>query len=200
MGMRMIDMIAGLAGLLSLYGCVGDRDRCDLLKTWVVGDELHIVGTLNRHAHREIAEQIEAHPEVRVLVLDNIDGTLNAVATLETASFVHARGLDTHLPAHGFIESGGVDLFCGGNKRTAVPGGHVGVHSWWSSDGTTGATLPKTDEAHAEQFAFFDKIGCPSSFYNYTLNAAPGNGMYVMKRQELLKEGVVTKFVKRLEK
>ena len=176
-------------------GCVGDRDACDLLKTWIDGDALHISGMLNRSAHFEIVEILDENPQVRLLVLENIPGTLNAAATLQTAALIHERGLDTHLPASGFIESGGVDLFCGGKQRTAVKGSHVGVHSWWGDSGD-GADLPKTHPEHQEQRRSFRNIGCPLSFYTYTLHAAPGHGMYIMTGRDLLEQGVVTKFVK----
>ena len=110
---------------------------------------------------------------------------------------IYERGLDTHLPATGFIESGGVDLYCAGRERTAIPGAHVGVHSWWSGGNPDGVDLPKTHEDHVTQLHYFAQIGCPVSFYEYTLNAAPGTGMYIMNQSDLLEEGVVTEFVKR---
>jgi len=175
---------------------VGDRDECDLLKTWVKGDALHIVGMLNNHAYFEITQQLEDNPNVRLLVLENIPGTINADSTLDIAGYIHERGLNTHLPADGFIESGGVDLFCGGVERTIVSGGHVGVHSWWYNSGTNGADLSKKHPGHRSQREGFADIGCPPSFYEYTLNAAPGSDMYIMSKEDLLREGVVTRFVK----
>ena len=193
-------LIAGLSSLSLLLGCNGDQDRCDRVKTWVEGEELHIVGLLNEHAHYEIIQQLNVHPEVNTLVLDNIEGTINAVGTLRTAALVHKRGLNTHVPKDGFIESGGVDLFCGGKERTAVLGAHIGVHSWWTNDGVNGADLPLNHDEHRAQRAYFDDIGCPASFYEYTLNAADGSSMYVMKKEDLIKEGVVTRFVKAVPK
>lgn len=190
--------LSGCVGAVACLACESSPNTCDLLKTWVDGDRLYVVGTLNTHAHTEISDMIGAHPELRTIVLQNVPGTTNVDATLMTAALIHAKGLNTHVPKGGLIASGGVDLFCGGRERTVEPGVWIGVHSWSSGEGVTGDSLEKSDAEHASQVTAFESLGCPVSFYWYTVNAAPADGMYYMTREDLAVERVVTKFVKYL--
>lgn len=188
-------VVIGTGGVL-LSCCLSLENQLDTTISSVVGDTLYLSGTMNSRTFDEIADVISENPQLTRVEIGEIDGSIDDNVTLETGLLIHESGLDTHLTTDSFIESGGVDIFCAGHKRTAERGAHVGVHAWAYNDGRkSGFALDREDEDHAPYLAYFETVGCPVSFYWYTLKAAPAESMYVMSEDELLKEGVVTAFV-----
>ncbi|MEL6415781.1 MAG: alpha/beta hydrolase [Pseudomonadota bacterium] len=172
--------------------CTSSEYSQDITDTFVEGDRLYISGTLNALTYDEIEQQIAAHPELKTVVLEDIDGSIDDDVNLETGLLIHEAGLDTFVPADGQIESGAVDLFCAGRNRIAERGAKIGVHSWAAEDGLEGGDLPEDDPEHQPYIAYFETIACPVSFYWYTLEAAPADGMHYMSEDELLTHSVAT--------
>ena len=136
---------------------------------------------------------LAANPQLARVEIGHIDGSVDDDAALAAGLLIHRAGLDTHLRADSVVESGGVDLFCAGRRRTAEPGAHVGVHAWAYNDRSkTGFALPADDPDHAPYLDYYAEVGCPTAFYWYTLSAAPYDGMHVMDADALRAQGVVT--------
>lgn len=176
----------------ALAGCAGNEYTQDITDTLVDGDRLYVAGTLNGKTFNEIKRQLDRHPTLRTVVLEDIDGSIDDEANLQTALLIHDAGLDTYVPADGIIESGAVDLFCAGHNRVAERGARIGVHSWADEDGLEGGEVPSSSDEHAIYLEYFDQVGCPTDFYWFTLEAAPSSGMHYMTETELLEYQVVT--------
>ncbi|MEM7329682.1 MAG: alpha/beta hydrolase [Pseudomonadota bacterium] len=184
--------IALSSALAVSVGCAGSEYNRDITDTMVDGERLFVAGTLNAKSFREIERQLHQNPQLRVVVLEDIDGSIDDDVNLQTAMLIHDAGLDTLVPADGIIESGGVDLFCAGHNRIAERGARVGVHSWADEDGLEGGDLPPDSEEHSIYLAYFAEVGCPAEFYWFSLEVAPSHGMHYMTDQELLDYGVAT--------
>jgi len=183
---------SGLAILTMLSACAGSEYRRDITDTFVEGDRLYIAGTLNARTYQEIEDQLLQHPEVNTLVLEDIDGSIDDEANLQTALLIHSAGLDTIVPADGIIESGAVDLFCAGRNRIAERGARIGVHSWADGDGVEGGKISRTSDEHQIYLDYFGAVACPVAFYWFTLEAAPADSMHYMTETELIKYQVAT--------
>lgn len=171
----------------------------DLTDTEVKGDRLYISGTLNAQTYDELKGILETNPQLKTLVLEDIDGSIDDDVNLETGLLIHNAGLNTFVPKDGLIESGAVDLFCAGKARIAERGAHFGVHAWGEETGMgntiSGHELAKDSPEHDMYLDYFREVGCPESFYWFTLQAAPAEGMHKMTEQELVEQGVVTELV-----
>lgn len=178
--------------LLTCAGCVASEYDRDITDTLVDGSRLYVSGTLNAQTFDEIQRQLERHPGLQTVVLEDIDGSIDDDANLQTAMLIHEAGLDTFVPADGIIESGAVDLFCAGRNRIAERGARIGVHSWSDEDGLEGGQVPRSSAEHDIYLDYFNAVDCPVSFYWFTLAAAPADGMHYMTEAELLEYQVAT--------
>ena len=184
--------IAACLSLLALSACASGEYNSDITDTYVEGDRLYVSGTLNALTYDEIADHLEASPDLTTIVLVDIDGSIDDEINLETGRLIHEAGVDTYVPADGRIESGAVDLFCAGRNRIAEQGALVGVHSWADEDGVEGGALPRSNQEHQMYIDYFSQVGCPISFYWFTLDAAPADGMHYMTLVELRTYEVAT--------
>ena len=181
-----------LIALAALSACAGSEYYEDITDTLVEGDRLYVSGTLNALTYDEIKRQLDRHPELRTVVLEHIDGSIDDDVNLRTSLLIHDAGLDTFVPADGIIESGAVDLFCAGHNRIAERGARIGVHSWADEDGLEGGDLSRESDEHDIYLRYFRQVDCPTEFYWFTLEAAPSGGMHYMTESELLAYQVVT--------
>jgi len=181
-----------LAFVTLLSACAGGDYRRDITDTFVDGDRLFVAGTLNAMTYGEIRRQLTEHPGLKTVILEDIDGSIDDEANLQTAMLIHNAGLDTLVPADGIIESGAVDLFCAGRNRIAERGARIGVHSWADGDGVEGGKISRTSDEHQIYLDYFEAVDCPVSFYWFTLEAAPASGIHYMTETELLDYQVAT--------
>lgn len=162
--------------LVALNGGAGDI----VLKN----GKAYINGTLGKKSHKNILAFIENNPTIKTFVLEIIPGSANDDYNVKTCLELNRRGINTELLPHSVIESGGVDLFISGNKRTISKGAKIGVHAW---RGLTkeAADYPRDHEEHKIFLDFFDEIAMDTSFYWFTIRAAPANGMHYMTEKEI---------------
>lgn len=90
----------------------------------------YINGILGKKSHRKIVEFMENNPNVKTFVLERVPGSANDEYNVKTCLEINKRGINTELLSHSVVESGGVDLFISGNKRTISKGAKIGVHAW----------------------------------------------------------------------
>lgn len=184
-------LLASAAAIFAA-ACTSSEYSQDVTDTFVEGDRLYVSGTLNALTYDEIQRQLAAHPELTTVVLEDIDGSIDDEVNLQTGLLIHQAGLDTYVPEDGQIESGAVDLFCAGRNRIAERDAKIGVHSWAAEDGLEGGDLPQADPEHQPYVTYFETVSCPVSFYWFTLEAAPADGMHYMSEDELLAHSVAT--------
>jgi len=71
---------------------------------------------------------------------------------------IRQAGLATHVPANGIIASGGVDFYLASTTHTYEAGAQFGVHSWATTDGTSGADVPSADPDHQLYLDYYAEI------------------------------------------
>lgn len=130
------------------------------------------------------------NPDVDTFVLQRMSGTQDADMNLRIARGIRARGLSTHLQSDSFIASGAVDLFLAGTQRTIDCGAKIGVHSW--STGLYDAQDAVYDDRKNRQERFLRDMGIDPSFYVFTRDAAPADGLHVLTDNEIRRFGLST--------
>jgi len=144
----------------------------------------YINGVLGKPFHKRFENFIKQNPTIKTVVFENVPGSANDEWNLKTCVLLHKNGMNTALKAYSEIASGGVDLFISGHQRTVAQGAKIGVHSW--SDGKKeGLDYPKNAEEHQLFLHFFEEIKMDTSFYWYTLKAAPANSIHWMTNEEI---------------
>ena len=160
----------------------------------VEGDKVLVNGVLGKKAHKAFLQTLKAHPNLKTLVLQEVPGSINDEWNVKTCAEVRQRRLNTYVESGSVIQSGGVDLYIAGVKRFAEKGARIGVHSW-SNGKKDGKDYPPEHEQHDIFVDYFDIINRDTSFYWFTLRAAPADGMHFMTSEELRKYQIVTDWV-----
>ena len=151
-----------------------------------------VEGTIGPESYRRVSRFLQDHPEIEVLVLLEMPGSIDDEVNLRLARQIRALGIDTYVPAEGRIASGAVDLFLAGSRRFAECGAGIGVHSWADSDGTQGGDIPRNDPAHAHYVNYYSEMGIDPDFYWFTLQAADADNIYFMSVDEIRRFGLLT--------
>lgn len=154
-----------------------------------------LIGELGTNTYVQLSTLIENNPKVDTIVIKAVNGSLNDEINMHTGNLLRNSGLNTKIPNNGYAYSGGVDLFAAGVNRQVEGNGILGVHSWCCSAGTTADKLPKDDEAHHDQVAYFTKMlgkEIGPDFYFYTIHAAPFDSVHPMTRAEMISYSILT--------
>ncbi len=141
------------------------------------GDRIVASGTIDHTTLSAFEEVIAANPNIKTLVLQNIEGSVDDDSNVVFSRVVREEGFDTIVPSDGLVASGGTDLFLAGNRRVLEPGACVGVHSW-GGGGYVAAELPEDHPEHDRYLDYFADIGVDPAFYWFTLDAAPEDEMH----------------------
>lgn len=176
----------------SLAACGAFGDNYEAATYTVEGDQAFMSGVIDGTTPERVQNLIDDHPEVKTIVMQQVDGSADDEANVEAARLVRKHDLNTYLLSDGEIASGGVDFFLAGNQRSIETGARLGVHSWAAGDGTTGADVPKDDPQHALYLDYYAEMGIPADFYWYTLSAAPAEDIHWMTADEIERYGFVT--------
>ncbi|MFL0355799.1 hypothetical protein ACI5KX_04910 [Erythrobacter sp. GH1-10] len=149
-------------------------------------------GTLVPDSGAHIDAVRRNHPDIKVLVLQNVPGSDDDNDYMDAAWKLHQDGFTTVVPADGLVASGGTDFFLAGKRRIIEPGACIGVHSW--EDGGPPAyqatDLPRDHEDHQDFLSYFEAIGISPEFYWFTITAAPAEGMHWMSPAEMNRFGM----------
>ena len=152
----------------------------------VQGTDAYMYGVLNETAPTVVSHLLVYFTEVERLVMVDVPGSEDDEFNLIAARMVRTAGLDTHIPANGWVASGGVDFFVAGVKRSIEQGAQVGVHSWGNHT-EQGADVPRNHPAHQPYIQYYQDMALtnPAGFYFFTLQAAPANNIHIMSRAEI---------------
>ena len=127
----------------------------------VNGDTLYMNGTINSKTPNQIKEIFEENPDIEMIVMEDVPGSIDDDANLEIATWISKQDIHIHLNSDSEIASGGTDFFLAGSKRTIDDGAMIGVHSW--SDGDREASeLSKDDSAHQPYIDYYIDVGFTS--------------------------------------
>jgi len=156
------------------------------------GTQAIMTGAIDGKTPTRVEELIREHPTVRTIVMQDVEGSVDDEANLVAARLIRQNGFKTHIPANGVIASGGTDFFLAGLERTIEKGAKLGVHSWATGDGETGADVPRDDPQHQLYLKYYEEMGIPSDFYWFTLQAAPADDIHWMTADELIQYQMTT--------
>lgn len=96
----------------------------------VVGDRVELVGETDAMSPSWFARVLADNPGLSRLEMIECPGTLDDRANLQLGRMIRKAGLSTHVPSHGSVRSGAVELFLAGIERSMDPGAEFAVHSW----------------------------------------------------------------------
>lgn len=158
------------------------------------GARAFVNGTVKTRSFEDFETFITAHPGVKTLVFQDMPGSSDDDTNLRIARAIRARGLHTHAEATSDVNSGAVDLYLAGVRRTAECGAIFGVHSWYDSAGYGPRDLPRDPaiEDHAMFIAYYEEMGIGEDLYWFTVDAAAPEEIYPMTPPELERYRVVT--------
>ena len=151
----------------------------------VEGETAHMNGVINASTPAAVLRLIFEHPEVRIIEMGMVPGSIDDESNLRAAGYVRSRGFTTKLNAGSRIFSGGTDFFLAGSTRIIEAGAQVGIHSWSAGSGEAGWELPENHPDHRPYLDYYESMGIPADFYWFTLTSAPPDGMHIMSEEEL---------------
>jgi len=96
----------------------------------VIGDRVELIGETDAMSPSWFARVLADNPGLSRLDMIECPGTLDDRANLQLGRMIRKAGLATHVPSHGSVRSGAVELFLAGIERSMEPGAEFAVHSW----------------------------------------------------------------------
>jgi hypothetical protein len=152
----------------------------------------YMSGVITSRLPAKVLRLLFEHPEVEVIEMQIVPGSIDDVANLRAATYIHRHGLTTRLTSTSSVASGGTDFFVGGKHRIIEKGATVGVHSWSPGGGLDGSDIPRDDPQHQMYIDFYENVGIPGDFYWFTMDAAPPERIHLMTEEEILRFGLRT--------
>ncbi|MDG1841297.1 MAG: hypothetical protein P8I93_03005 [Crocinitomicaceae bacterium] len=178
-----------LAGMLFFFSnCKrGFMDRYGPF--YVLNDSTVVMnGDMGSRINIQFNKLLEKYPNIKLIIMEECPGSRDDEKMFEAALTLHERKINTHLNANSIIESGAVDFYLAGDKRSKDAGAKIGVHAW--SDGNMAATyLPENDQEHQVYINFYKNIGLTQqeadSLYLFIINAASPENIHWMTETEI---------------
>jgi len=155
-------------------------------------DTVYMNGVIGSDTLEVMQTLLNSHPQIKTIVMQNVPGSMDDDTNLLASMEIRKRGIATHIPVDGMVASGGTDMFLAGVKRTAEAGAKLGVHSWSDDSGKVALDFPRDHQEHVKYLDYYKAIGIDTSFYWYTLEAAPAEDIHWMTAQEIAQYGVLT--------
>ncbi len=154
----------------------------------VSSDTAEMSGTVDSRSPEQFRQMLRLHPGIKYIEMIDCDGSVDEEANLMLARQIRQAGISTHVPAHGSIRSGAVELFLAGIRHTADPGAEFIVHSWMDENGLEANDYPASDPVHAEYLNYYTEMGVPAdkarAFYALT-NSVPFSEQLKLSRDDL---------------
>ena len=142
----------------------------------VDGEKAMLVGETDSQSPRWFEALLRDHPGVTLLEMVECPGTLDDRANMRLGRMIRAAGLATHVPAHGSVRSGAVELFLAGAVQTLEEGAEFAVHSWRDIDGREAADFAPDAPENRAYLDYYREMGMTGAqaraFYDFT-NSVP---------------------------
>lgn len=113
---------------------------------------------------------------LKTLELVEAPGTLDDRANLQLGRLIRAAGLQTHVPAHGSVRSGAVELVFAGIDPQIDDGAEFAVHAWMDDLGQSATDYGADAPEHRKYIGYYLDMGVDpdraNAFYAMT-NSTP---------------------------
>jgi len=156
--------------------------------TLIDSTSVEMNGTVDSYSPAAFRRMMKSHKNIRTIYMIDCDGSVDEEANLALARMIRRAGLNTHVPNHGSIRSGAVELFLAGVRHTADPQAQFVVHSWMDEDGMEANDYPPSDPVHREYLGYYAEMGVPAdkaaAFYALT-NSVPFSQQLVLSRADI---------------
>lgn len=154
----------------------------------IAPDAVEMTGTVDSYTPAAFLQMLSQFPGIKRIEMIDCDGSVDEEANLNLARMIRRAGISTHVPAHGSVRSGAVELFLAGLSRTAHHNAEFIVHSWMDEDGREANDYPANDPVHAEYLDYYAEMGVPvptaKAFYALT-NSVPFSDQLRLSRSDM---------------
>lgn len=152
-------------------------------------ERVAMVGSTDGSSPAHFDAMMRDFPGLRTLEMVEAPGTSHDIANLAVGRRIRAHGLDTHVPSHGSVRSGAVELFLAGARRTADRGAMFAVHSWLDTYGREPDDFAPDAPANRLYLDYYREMGMSESraraFYAMT-NSVPHHSARWLRADDML--------------
>lgn len=154
------------------------------------GNRAALVAETDSYSPADFQKMLRAYPGIAVLEMADCPGTVDDYANLRLGRIIRARGIATHVPDHGSVRSGAVELFLAGATRSAAPDAAFVVHSWIDENGREPDDFGPNDPVNKAYVNYYREMGLTgenaAAFYALT-NSVPHDDVLMLGRADLAK-------------
>jgi len=147
-----------------------------------------LVAETDSYSPADFNKMLRAYPGIRVLEMADCPGTVDDYANLRLGRMIRAHGIATHVPAHGSVRSGAVELFLAGASRSAASDAAFVVHSWIDEDGHEPGDFAADASVNKAYLAYYREMGLAAdkaaAFYALT-NSVPNEDVLMLGTADL---------------
>lgn len=147
------------------------------------GTRAALVAETDSYSPADFQKMLRAYPAIRVLEMADCPGTVDDFANLRLGRMIRARGIATHVPDHGSVRSGAVELFLAGASRSAAPDASFAVHSWIDEDGREPGDFAADASVNKAYVDYYHEMGLAGdkavAFYALT-NSVPNDDVLML--------------------
>jgi len=154
------------------------------------GNRAALVAETDSYSPADFQKMLRAYPGIAVLEMADCPGTVDDYANLRLGRMIRARGIATHVPDHGSVRSGAVELFLAGATRSAAADAAFVVHSWIDENGREPDDFAANDPVNKAYVNYYREMGLTgenaAAFYALT-NSVPHDDVLMLGRADLAK-------------
>lgn len=147
-----------------------------------------LVAETDSYSPDDFRRMMRAFPGIAVLEMPDCPGTVDDSANLRLGRMIRAQGLATHVPDHGSVRSGAVELFLAGRHRSAAPDASFVVHSWVDEDGRQPDDFAADASVNRAYVDYYREMGLAAdkaaAFYALT-NSVPNEDVLMLGADDL---------------
>lgn len=152
------------------------------------GTRAALVAETDSFSPADFEKMLRAHPGIRVLEMADCPGTVDDFANLRLGRIIRAKGIATHVPDHGSVRSGAVELFLAGASRSAAADAAFVVHSWIDEDGHEPDDFAADASVNKAYVSYYRDMGLAedkaAAFYALT-NSVPNEDVLMLGTADL---------------
>lgn len=147
-----------------------------------------LVAETDSYSPADFQKMLRAYPGIRVLEMPDCPGTVDDFANLRLGRMIRAQGIATHVPTHGSVRSGAVELFLAGASRSAAADAEFMVHSWVDEDGHEPDDFAANAPVNRAYLDYYREMGLAAdkaaAFYALT-NSVPNEDVLTLGTADL---------------
>ena len=140
-------------------------------------------GATDRNSPAQFEQLLRDYPDLETLELVDVAGTRNDIANMKVGRMIREAQLTTHVPAHGSVRSGGVELVLAGIRQQIDDGATFAVHSWRDSLGKQASDYAMDHEVHRLYLDYYAEMGMDAqearAFYRMTNSVAHQGALWL---------------------